>query len=790
MRLLKEMGLMAMVLLLSPSLPYRGLADTVPLTVTTHDGLVLSIAENGPINSLAVDGVGLPRPSKGSLNSGFFVGDIKDSFADLSPNMLLNPGFESWDDLADGWSAYSSGYSRDTQAHSGSSSLKASATSTSILAGAYQVVRFNESQAHYRTLKVSGWSRAEAVSGNIDDDYSIYVDVTYDDGSHLWGQTARFVTGTHEWQYAQKIIELERPVVEIYVYCLFRNHVGTVWFDDIKLVETSQSLPHLEGELSLQDQGIVETATMANSNIKLDAKFEGLDRMIKIETTVSDTSGFDRALSLSFKLPLNLTGWIWGDDISSSRRIGEDGLYRNSQPLGEERWIATYPLASISSPEKHFGLTIAVPMDQPRIVEFQYLPGEFSIKYDFAVSGLTRNFPNKAVFTFYIYKNDLPEWAFRGSLKKYYELFPQFFTKRVTKEGIWMPFTPISRVRNPEDFGFMFHEGDSDVPYDNAHGYYAFVYIEPWDYWLDMGSFTKEPTSEEILSALRGDINSADQSKRENARAVMTSGLYNITGGLYFRTVNAPWISGSGWSALFPTNTDPSIPSNESFPNKAYVTWNLQLDPSFQNAESLKAKLDGVYLDSFQGYFPDTEDYRKEHFSNVSFPLQWDQMTYEPVLLDLFTHYPLTEQISARMHDQGKLVMANTIDRLSTFFAQLVDVAGIEVDWLPGGQYTPDSDQIFNFRRSIMYQKPYLLLMNTNFDHMTYDVVEKYFKRCTHYAVFPSMFSSDASTNPYGRTVHSMSVIGRSSGSTFRSSRSCRKQVGNLSHMPTLNHPM
>lgn len=375
MRLLKEMGLMAMVLLLSPSLPYRGFADTVPLTVTTHDGLVLSIAENGTINSLAVDGVGLPRPSKGSLNSGFFVGDIKDSFADLSPNMLLNPGFESWDDLADGWSAYSSGYSRDTQAHSGSSSLKASATSTSIFAGAYQVVRFNESQAHYRTLKVSGWSRAEAVSGNIDDDYSIYVDVTYDDGSHLWGQTARFVTGTHEWQYAQKIIELERPVVEIYVYCLFRNHVGTVWFDDIKLVETSQSLPHLEGELSLQDQGIVETATMADSHIKLDAKFEGLDRMIKIETTVSDTSGFDRALSLSFKLPLNLTGWIWGDDISSSRRIGEDGLYRNSQPLGEERWIATYPLASISSPEKHFGLTIAVPMDQPRIVEFQYFPG-------------------------------------------------------------------------------------------------------------------------------------------------------------------------------------------------------------------------------------------------------------------------------------------------------------------------------------------------------------------------------------------------------------------------------
>jgi len=749
MRPSRMVGLMAIALLLSSSLAKRGLTNTVPLAVATKDGLALSLAENGTINSITIDGIDLPRPSDGPPGGGFYLGDIKGSFSALSPNLLLNPGFESWDDLADGWSAYSSGYTKGSIAHNGSFSLEASAASTSVVAGAYQVVRFNESQAHYRTLKVSGWSRAEGVSGSSDDDYAIYVDITYVDGSHLWGQTARFETGTHEWQYARKIIEVEKPVVELYVYCLFRYHVGTVWFDDIELVETSQALPPLGGELTLQGEELVESAKATNSQIELEARFQGLDRMIKVETTVSSTAGLDRALTLSYKLPLNLTGWIWGDDISSSRIIGDDGPYRNSQSLGEERWVATYPIASISNPEEHIGITIAVPMDQPRIVEFQYLPGEFSIKYDFAISGLTVNFPNKASFTFYIYKNDLPDWAFRGSLQKYYELFPQFFTKRATKEGIWMPFTPISRVRNPEDFGFMFHEGDSDVPYDNAHGYYAFVYIEPWDYWLDMGTLNREPTSAEVLSALRSDINSTDPTRRENARAVMTSGLYNSTGGLYFRTVNAPWISGSGWSALFPTNTDPSIPGNESYPNKAYVTWELQLDPAFQRAESLKATLDGIYLDSFQGYFPDTENYRKEHFSNASFPLQWDGGTYDPVLLDLFTHYPLTEQISMRMHAQGKLVMANTIDTLSTFFAHLVDVAGIEVNWLPGGQYTPDSDEIFNYRRSIMYQKPYLLLMNTNFDYMTYDIVEKYFKRCTHYAVFPSMFSADASTHPY-----------------------------------------
>ena len=501
----------------------------------------MSLAENGTICSLAIDGVDLPRPIKGPVRSGFFLGEIRGSYADLSDNLILNAGFESWDGLADDWNAYSSGYSKDAEAHGGSSSLKASATATSIVAGGYQVVRFGESQANNRTLKVSGWSRAEAVSGIADDDYSIYVDITYEDGSHLWGQTARFDAGTHDWQYAQKIIELEKPVAELYVYCLFRHHTGTAWFDDIAIVETSQALPPLDGRLTQRDREIFETATVPDSKIGIEARFVGMDRAIRVDVTAMDTSGLDRALSLSFGLPLDFTGWIWGDDVSSAKGISEGGLYRNSQSLGGERWVATYPIASISSPDGHVGLTIAVPMDQPRMVEFQYRYGEFSIKYDFAVSGLTRNFPNRASFTFYIYKNDLPDWAFRGSLKKYYELFPDFFVKRVTKEGIWMPFTPISRVRDPEDFGFMFHEGDSDVIYDNAQGYYAFVYIEPWDYWLDMGTLNREPTSEEVLDALRGDVDSADTVRRENARSVVVSGLYA------FAMWVAGRITGEGW---------------------------------------------------------------------------------------------------------------------------------------------------------------------------------------------------------------------------------------------------
>ncbi|TLM97564.1 hypothetical protein FDZ71_18350, partial [bacterium] len=156
MQLVRWACVAAIVILLSQSLPDRGFADTAPLTIVTGDGLSMSLAENGTICSLAIDGVDLPRPIKGPVRSGFFLGEIRGSYADLSDNLILNAGFESWDGLADDWNAYSSGYSKGAEAHGGSSSLKASATATSIVAGGYQVVRFGESQANYRTLKVSG----------------------------------------------------------------------------------------------------------------------------------------------------------------------------------------------------------------------------------------------------------------------------------------------------------------------------------------------------------------------------------------------------------------------------------------------------------------------------------------------------------------------------------------------------------------------------------------------------------------------------------------------------------
>jgi hypothetical protein len=97
--------------------------------------------------------------------------------------------------------------------------------------GARQRLVLNQTRP--RTIVFRGWSKAERVSGPADSGYSIYVDITFQDGSSLWAQTANFAAGTHDWQRAQGTVEVDKPVKSADVLALFRRHTGQVWFDDV-----------------------------------------------------------------------------------------------------------------------------------------------------------------------------------------------------------------------------------------------------------------------------------------------------------------------------------------------------------------------------------------------------------------------------------------------------------------------------------------------------------------------------------------------------------------------------
>ena len=63
------------------------------------------------------------------------------------------------------------------------------------------------------------------------------MDIVYADGTPLWGQTANFTCGTHDWEQRQFVLLPDKPVKSLTLHCLFRGHTGKVWFDDTSVEE-------------------------------------------------------------------------------------------------------------------------------------------------------------------------------------------------------------------------------------------------------------------------------------------------------------------------------------------------------------------------------------------------------------------------------------------------------------------------------------------------------------------------------------------------------------------------
>src|SRR4029453_16962749 len=104
-----------------------------------------------------------------------------------------------------------------------------------------------------------GWSEAENVSGSSDSDYSIYIDLVYSDGSPLWGQTAPFRTGSHDWQEREVVIVPKKPVKSLTVHCLFRAHSGRTWFDDVSVRE----MQYRNGALLFEGRPVLSASATA-----------------------------------------------------------------------------------------------------------------------------------------------------------------------------------------------------------------------------------------------------------------------------------------------------------------------------------------------------------------------------------------------------------------------------------------------------------------------------------------------------------------------------------------------
>ncbi len=150
--------------------------------------------------------------------------------------------------------------------HGGGKALACENASTDVENGAHQTIVLNQDSP--TPIVVSGWSKAETVDGTQDGNYSLYADITYKDGTFLYGQIAPFAIGSHDWEFASVTIQPEKPVAQLTLHALFRYKTGKVWFDDLSLREENGTECLLNGGfeeisrearmLDLTESGILE----------------------------------------------------------------------------------------------------------------------------------------------------------------------------------------------------------------------------------------------------------------------------------------------------------------------------------------------------------------------------------------------------------------------------------------------------------------------------------------------------------------------------------------------------
>ena len=542
--------------------------------------------------------------------------------------LLVNGGFETVQPgKPTSWFAWQQGFRlAPGEGHTGSPGVVCERREGEGEFGASQALTLN--RTNIAPFIIRGWSKAENVSGSPDNGYSLYVDIVYADGTPLWGQTVSFACGTHDWEQRQFVLLPDKPVKSLTLHCLFRGHTGKVWFDDVSLEEVAtpagailfqgatlreatqaraeskaarRKLSTHDGmKLTLRDNtitslqldgkelsapspsGFLVRDVAADSDVftftnracqelglKLEARFNPAKDHLAIEGRITDTTGRDRAITLLFAVPLDATGWHWGDDVRRSRLIEGTGEFANTISLrcGANGKMSLYPLAAVWNDRT--GLALGLDMDHPAQYRLVYHAGtkQFFIAYDVGLAKDTAKPPSSAQFRFVLYCFD-PRWGFRAALQKYYDLFPQHFTKRVTREGVWMPFTDIASVPGFDDFGFAFQEGASNVAFDDQHGIASFVYVEPMSHWLAMPRDVPR-TYESAMSVLNKDLTGArGKDAADMAAATLTSGIENSDGRLSLYLVKAPWCDGG----VFSLNPDPAIPTTPDHPfNKAMV---------------------------------------------------------------------------------------------------------------------------------------------------------------------------------------------------------------------------
>ncbi len=495
--------------------------------------------------------------------------------------------------------------------------------------------------------------------------------VQTEDGLHARyrGSSGGLLAFMMNWQepIELKPIELDEPAESFFV---------------TDIANSERSGPVLVKTIGKQDEPFIFEGQDDKVGIKIRSTIHGDYMAVRYKLEIEDLTGEDRALTVRYQLPVKAEEWLWWDDVAHSRLIEEGERYVrfDRESLGTYPH-AYYPLGTISNADKTHALSMAVPLNPPTLARIGY-DGAFFIEFDLGLSPAVEKSPGRAELSFMLYTSD-PEWGFRGALKKYYDIFPLSFEKRVNREGLWLARMPTPALDNPEDFAVTFHQVSSVMPtplhYDNDAGIYTFMYDEPGRLCFTMRQ-EKRPSVKEALEELEKAAADPEHPMHTNAELIERNASRRADGGYKVYIFSRGW---RGHMIYFESNLDPEIIYDlETGDTRMDQWWARNKDTVMGVREG---RHDGVYIDSSEAWTASI-DYNREHFKYADIPLGFNPKTGQVGVMSGLSRYEYLEEVGDMLHSQGKLYMANFTPYRFSSYATLFDALGTEV-WSEGAEW-------------------------------------------------------------------------------------------------------
>ena len=391
--------------------------------------------------------------------------------------------------------------------------------------------------------------------------------------------------------------------------------------------------------------------------VRLHAQFSVRDAFVQVTGELENTRQDERAVILDYLIPPASPDAVFSNALDQSLPMARAAEYEGN----------VFPIAAMC--DKEVGIAVAIPPSEPRVFGMVGDAKGMSVRFYLGLSPLPKRFPHRASFVFVLYPVE-PAWGFRSALSRYYSFFPDYYTPRLKRDGLFM-FQMGDRVpANIDQYGFNLVESqwkqdvlDSAIVRDEKCGIATFPYLIvgqreikflpaiPKDYAEAMAVYASWSVAHHAGHALTKE-NSASQGDIHLKEEVESSACKTADGKYCLVLRNTPWGENS---VSFKMNPNPDLFRDQNRPTVAGYAFELMDQWLEQHPQYA-----GMFVDSLGANWPALLNYRKDHFAYARYPLSFDPQGRVALQNDL-SHYEYVETLRAKMRATGRLVLANGV---------------------------------------------------------------------------------------------------------------------------------